>query len=394
MHSESNGGTFTLNDIFADDDVGSRSWERIENFEGQRRQKAGDEIARELDGLQEGFADGNGKAGGTAATGNRSSNRHAGYSDSANAGESNGTGTTEGQPATGEPSDVTADSGTGESAGSQRTGKKMAKKRDPSDGHTATSNDKFADFADREPNMPIGVRPGSKPGRPKGTSDVPSSGQATESADDSNDDGQVVDGSESQSNGSSSDRSNRTSLSDRDSSRYREPNGSRFSSTPAKRGPKPKKPNDNSEKQLEPEMLGGRHWGFSEPGASIGFERDVQVDVFADKLVIAGKYETPVDKDQSRQETFEAFVSSLDRHSRDWGRPPQGFFWTPRLKFVVKPEATALYERTNSMMLRSGLSTSHEFAKTADSATSGRDARPAKKPAPRTAGKPSTGDVQ
>ena len=85
-----------------------------------------------------------------------------------------------------------------------------------------------------------------------------------------------------------------------------------MSMTPSRPGAKPSKSGDDSDKPLEPEMLAGRRWGFSEPGASIGFEREVRVDVSEDKLVIAEKYEIPVTQDQTRQETFELFVTSLD----------------------------------------------------------------------------------
>ena len=141
-------------------------------------------------------------------------------------------------------------------------------------------------------------------------------------------------------------------------------------------------------------MLSGRRWGFSEAGASIGFEREVRVDVSQDKLVIAEKYTVPIEPGDSKQDTFEQFATTLDRYSHEWGRPPQGFFWTPRLKFVVKPEANAHYEQLNAMMTRAGVGTSHEFAKDNAKVVFGRESPSATKLPPKTASQPTTGGVR
>jgi hypothetical protein len=149
---------------------------------------------------------------------------------------------------------------------------------------------------------------------------------------------------------------------------------------------------NDDEKQLEPEMLAGRRWGFSDSGASIGFEREVRVDVQPDQIIIADKYPIPVEPGNSKQELFEQFATALDRYSHEWGRPPQGFFWTPRLKFVVKPEASSVYEQVSSMLKRAGMSTSHEFAKGASKADIIRDTFSPAKPSAKSAnGNPTTG---
>ena len=142
-------------------------------------------------------------------------------------------------------------------------------------------------------------------------------------------------------------------------------------------------------------MLAGRRWGYCEPGASIGFEREVRVDVSEDKLMIAEKFAIPVGQGESRQETLELFATALDAYSHEWGRPPQGFFWAPRLKFIVKPEGNSHYEQVNAMMTRAGLATSHEFSKQNDAIEFGRDTakttKPTKKPGLKAAALPKAG---
>ena len=52
----------------------------------------------------------------------------------------------------------------------------------------------------------------------------------------------------------------------------------------------------------------------------------------------------------------------LDLQARDWGQPPQGFFWKPSLRFVVAQDGNPNYEQARALTERSGLSTSKEYA--------------------------------
>ena len=107
--------------------------------------------------------------------------------------------------------------------------------------------------------------------------------------------------------------------------------------------------------------------------------------------MIAEKYVMPIKPGDTKQDMFEQFATSLDRYSHEWGRPPQGFFWTPRLKCIVKPDASAHYEQLNSMVTRAGMSTSHEFAKTAAKIEFGREDLAPAKPVSKTATNPAAG---
>jgi hypothetical protein len=180
-------------------------------------------------------------------------------------------------------------------------------------------------------------------------------------------------------------------FSDKTSTASRQANGAKLSPTSGAPNRRSKPSSDSENKQLEPEMLSGRRWGFSEQGASIGFEREVRVEVENDKVVIAEKYVIPIKPGDTKQEMFEQFATSLDRYSHEWGRPPQGFFWTPRLKFIVKPEASAHYEQLNSMMTRAGMSSSHEFSKSAAKIEFGRENLAPAKPATKAASSPASG---
>jgi hypothetical protein len=349
------GNTFTLSDITGGENaVGTRSWERVENFQGRPRGHRQNDTGS-LTGM------GNGERG----------------TDRADSGTSAG--------AKGN-SDPNLDEST-----AMQNGERSPSKRKPT-GTSSGGGGQFdalpSEYDEGEPGMPIGQRPGHKPGSAGSTSD-PEEGQvASDEESDAEGDGT---GSSRSRPGNSA---NSSRLSDNSSSSRRFSHDPRNSTRAARPGERPSKNNDASDKPLEPEMLAGRRWGYCEQGASIGFEREVRVDVSADKLVVAEKHVIPVGQGESKSETLERFAMALDMCSREWGRPPQGFFWAPKLKFVVKPEGNGHYEQVNAMMTRAGLATSHEFSKAAKPVEFGRTAPVPAKPVPKTAGAKRSGGFQ
>ena len=82
----------------------------------------------------------------------------------------------------------------------------------------------------------------------------------------------------------------------------------------------------------------------------------------AKRLVVGGKHAISMGNAESKQETLERLVTVLDLQARDWGQPPQGFFWKPSLRFVVAKDGNPNYEQARALTERSGLSTSKEYA--------------------------------
>lgn len=121
-----------------------------------------------------------------------------------------------------------------------------------------------------------------------------------------------------------------------------------------------RKPSDG-DVPTDPEHMAGRHWGISEPGAAIGLERDVRVDVEKNRYVIGKKHGVPLVDTDSREDTFVKMVTVMDLQARDWGKPPQGFFWKPSLRFVIADGADANYERVQSLFERAGISNTREY---------------------------------
>ena len=115
-------------------------------------------------------------------------------------------------------------------------------------------------------------------------------------------------------------------------------------------------------KPLEPEQFTRKRWGLSAADAAIGLEREVCIDVESSRMVVAGKHAIRMGEGESKQETFERLVTVLDLQARDWGQPPQGFFWKPSLRFVVAKDGNPNYEQAHALAERAGLTTSKEYA--------------------------------
>ncbi|WP_397569493.1 hypothetical protein [Schlesneria sp. T3-172] len=364
------GNGFTMSDVTGgESEVGSRSWERIENFEGRPR------------GKRRGGGTGSAGTGGGGAGGSfdetpedyqamnqpgRGSGRRGSYGGTANP---------DGEMPQPQSSDFQgSDDSVGDFDGTSSG--------PGGPGSDATVHAYGTD--DTEPGSPTG-RPGRLPGRSGSRSSDSVEGDSSAG------DGEAHEGGSSQRQASGGSRSqsgdpNSSSMGSDDPSgetqyAHELRPGLRF----AKPGEKISRMNKDPNKPLEPEMLSGRRWGLGDPGASIGYEREVRIDVSHDRLVIAEKHVIAINEGDTRQDVFVRFASALDAYAYDWGRPPQGFFWAPRLKFVVKPDGDARYEQINAMMTRAGLSTSHEFANSTKAVEFGRMTPKQAKPIPKTA---------
>lgn len=119
------------------------------------------------------------------------------------------------------------------------------------------------------------------------------------------------------------------------------------------------------------ENLQRRRWGISEPSATIGMERPLNVVVTADRMVVDEKFLIRVGAGENKADTLRMLLLAVDELARDWGRPPRGFYWVPKIQFQVGPGGIQHYERLNPSINRAGLKTSREFILNAPAATKG-----------------------
>jgi hypothetical protein len=240
----------------------------------------------------------------------------------------------------------------------------------------------------RRPNRPqsaggnTGGNTGGKPGAPKGPgkgAGSPAGGSEGGGIDPSSELGQAIAsrGQQTGTRGSNSKYNGIESLDDSDNGEQSESEGSATEgsdesrafnlgssnpSIPVEDHRNKKKKISEREMPHEPEMLASRHWGISEPGAAIGLERDLRIDVEPKRYVIGRKHAVNIDAADSREDSFVKIVTVLDLQARDWGKPPEGFYWKPSLRYVIADGGEVNYERVHALLERAGLTSSREYA--------------------------------
>ena len=306
---------FELGDIISKD-----SWDRVENFEGPRR---GGTATGQADAAKTGSA----KGSQSAANGNGSANPNA------NAGSGQG-GTGRSKETGGLTSPRSEEAGAGQGAGRSK-GTLAAKggSNAPSDGD---ASDGRADFQSVEKGADSATKSSSK-----GSSNTSGIESLDGSGDISENDG------------------NTQNKPGTDPNFKLGPNAKL--SLPVNDQRNKKKKAIEHEIAAKPEMLVNRHWGISEHGAAIGLEREVRIDVEPKRLVIGKKHAIAIEESDTRESTFSKIVTVLDMQARDWGKPPHGFFWKPRVRYVIGDGADANYAQIHPQLEQAGLSSTREF---------------------------------
>lgn len=139
--------------------------------------------------------------------------------------------------------------------------------------------------------------------------------------------------------------------------------GSPFLDEPAESFPRfnpPQASRGGQQAKLPYEQLQRRKWGPHDPGASIGVERRVMIQVDSERIIIDGQRNIPIRAEDSRTVVFDQLLMGLDQSAQTWGNPGSGFFWVPSLRFVISPGGNAVYERMAPLVTKSGLSHSTE----------------------------------
>jgi len=91
---------------------------------------------------------------------------------------------------------------------------------------------------------------------------------------------------------------------------------------------------------------GPRKWGSVGKRASIGLEKQIEMRVMPDRIVIGRKdVVVPVGNGETPDEMIGRVVTGIDRTAEKWGEPPSSFYWQPKVKFIVYPGGNQYYER-------------------------------------------------
>tara|TARA_Y100000588_G_scaffold237994_2_gene251710 strand:+ start:150 stop:509 length:360 start_codon:yes stop_codon:yes gene_type:complete len=100
-------------------------------------------------------------------------------------------------------------------------------------------------------------------------------------------------------------------------------------------------------------------------GATIGYERTVDVKVEQDGVTVVGQPRIDVTTKGGNllpvNELRRKVIRAVQKTARTWGPPPARFYWVPAIRFTVSPGGTLHYERLNSLFRSWRLSTSVNY---------------------------------
>ncbi|WP_166825247.1 hypothetical protein [Thalassoroseus pseudoceratinae] len=96
-------------------------------------------------------------------------------------------------------------------------------------------------------------------------------------------------------------------------------------------------------------------WGYSDPRATIGFERAVRIEVYPDHLIVGDAFLVRTAKAETADQISVWMLEAIERTARSWSYPPTKFYWNPTLDFRVAPGAEKLYGHLDQTAIEWGL---------------------------------------
>ena len=105
-----------------------------------------------------------------------------------------------------------------------------------------------------------------------------------------------------------------------------------------------------------------RRWGESRPGAGIGFEREVLIQVDAERLIVGRDYRIDFDsQDRNNPQLLEQVLYGIERQARSWGMPPASFYWVPKIRFRIGPGGSNTASELQESLKQAGLFSKVEY---------------------------------
>ncbi len=79
-----------------------------------------------------------------------------------------------------------------------------------------------------------------------------------------------------------------------------------------------------------------RQWGIQNSKGTIALEKDMTLFLNAERVVVNNRYRISRTADRTNAEVVQLTIEAMDVVARDWGSPPQQFYWVPSVELVVQ----------------------------------------------------------
>ena len=128
-------------------------------------------------------------------------------------------------------------------------------------------------------------------------------------------------------------------------------------------------PSSQRESLLSPRSQGRRHsrqvrrqWGNRNPAGTIALEKPIVIRAARDRIVIGGRFKITRTVDRSARQIADLTVLAVDRVAREWGVPPQRFYWVPAITLVIEPGGELLRGPLEDQLRRNSVSVETQFS--------------------------------
>ncbi|WP_417380537.1 hypothetical protein [Gimesia sp.] len=104
-----------------------------------------------------------------------------------------------------------------------------------------------------------------------------------------------------------------------------------------------------------------RQWGPPQSRSGIGFEREITVQIGADRIIVGDEKVIALDQGVTQEKLSQSMMVVMDQYVTSWGPAPKGFYWVPTLQFTISPGGNQYYERLKSSAQKMGLQTEAKY---------------------------------
>lgn len=80
-----------------------------------------------------------------------------------------------------------------------------------------------------------------------------------------------------------------------------------------------------------------RRWGRSDPNASLGLEKVVEIRIETSRIVVGNQFQVTRTPERSEADIVKLTIQTIEHLAHQWGLPPPRFYWVPSVHLVVEP---------------------------------------------------------
>ncbi len=102
-------------------------------------------------------------------------------------------------------------------------------------------------------------------------------------------------------------------------------------------------------------MRAARRWGISNPNATLELETKVTLIVRNDQIAVANRYAVSRKPGDASLEMVNRTMQALEQVAREWGKPPERFYWVPSVTLGVAPDADELGAMLTQALRKEGV---------------------------------------